>query len=234
MGEPNEYADPTVVRGTYDRIATHFARTRAHPWPEVASFVDENDAVDRALDVGCANGRHAEVLAQRARRVIGLDASRALLEEANRRAETRSYPFEAIQGDATTLPLRADSVDLAVYVATIHHLPDRAHRVRSLDELGRVLRPGARALVSAWSTVHERFDDERFDDERDDAGNGEAHGFDTTIDWTLPGGERVPRFYHIYAPAEFERELADSDLDVVESWLSSGNCYAVVTANPGT
>ena len=232
MGEPNEYAEPTVVRGTYDRIATHFARTRSNPWPEVESFVDESDGVDRALDIGCANGRHAEVLALRARRVTGVDTSRALLEEANRRAETRSYPFEAIQGDAMALPLRADSVGLAVYVATIHHLPDRPHRVRSLDELGRVLRPGARALVSAWSTVHERFDDERFDDERDDEKNDGVHGFDTTIDWTLPGGERVPRFYHIYAPVEFERDLADSDLDVVDSWLSSGNCYAVVTTDP--
>ena len=226
MGESPEHADPTVVRGTYDRIASHFAQTRNHPWPEVVSFVETSDTVDRALDVGCANGRHAEVLAGRARHVIGVDTSRALLEEANRRSAARSYPFEAIQGDATTLPLHANSVDLAVYVATIHHLPDRTQRVRSLDELERVLRPGGHALVSTWSTVHERFDDEH-DDDRNDG----AHGFDTTIDWTLPGGERVPRFYHIYAPAEFDADLADSDVDVVESWLSSGNCYAVVTVD---
>jgi hypothetical protein len=48
------------------------------------------------------------------------------------------------------------------------------------------------------------------------------------VDWTLPGGETVPRFYHIYAPAEFRRELDDSGLSTVSFEVSSGNCYAVV------
>jgi len=70
--------------------------------------------------------------------------------------------------------------------------------------------------VSAWSTAHDRFDAE--------------DGFDTTVDWTLPGGETVPRFYHIYAPAEFEADVADSDLEPVDFEVSSGNCYATVRA----
>jgi SAM-dependent methyltransferase len=105
-------------------------------------------------------------------------------------------------------------VDLAVYVATLHHLRPRAARVASLDELARVLAPGGRALVSAWSTVHDRFDAEA--------------GFDTEVDWTLPGGETVPRYYHIYDPDQFTADLATSDCRVVESFVSSGNCYAVV------
>ena len=55
-------------------------------------------------------------------------------------------------------------------------------------------------------------------------------GFDTTVDWTLPGGETVPRFYHIYAPAEFRRELDGSGLEIVDFEISSGNCYVVVSA----
>jgi len=71
---------------------------------------------------------------------------------------------------------------------------------------------------SAWSTAHDRFD----------APTDAETGFDTTVDWTLPGGETVPRFYHIYAPAEFEREIADSGLETVSFEISSGNCYAFV------
>lgn len=204
-----------TVRGAYDRIATHFAKTREHPWPEVEGFVDGREG-RLGLDLGCANGRHAELLASRTDRVVGVDASRALLSEARDRSRTRGFTMDLLQGDVATLPLRSNHVDLAVYVATIHHLRDRATRIASLDELARMLAPGGRALVSAWSTAHDRFDHDE--------------GFDTTVDWTLPDGKTVPRFYHIYAPAEFERDIEASDLASESCEISSGNCYAVVRA----
>ena len=205
-------------QSTYDRIAGHFSKTREYAWPEVESFVTDRSA-DRALDVGCGNGRHAELLAQRADAVVGVDLSRELLREAVHRARERGYDETAsfVHGDAARLPVATDAVGLAVYVATIHHLPSRAARIGSLDELARVLAPGGTALVSTWSTAHDRF-------ERD-------AGFDTTVDWTLPGGETVPRYYHIYAPSEFEADLAESALETVSFEVSSGNCYATVTAS---
>jgi ubiquinone/menaquinone biosynthesis C-methylase UbiE len=208
------------TRATYDRIAGHFAQTREYAWPEVESFVAETATGEgeRALDLGCGNGRHAELLADHASAVVGLDASRGLLTTAAARATERSFRVDLVQGDAARLPLRADGFDLAVYVATLHHLRPRETRVASLDELARVLAPGGRALVSAWSTAHDRFD----------APADATEGFDTEIDWTLPDGETVPRFYHIYAPAEFEADLADSDCRIIAWEVSSGNCYAVV------
>ncbi|MDS0258389.1 class I SAM-dependent methyltransferase [Haloarcula sp. S1CR25-12] len=203
------------VRRTYERIGDHFSKTREYAWPEVEAFVDDAAGCETALDLGCGNGRHAALLTDVADRVVGLDASRALLAEARRRLGDSTT---LVLGDASRLPLAADSVDLAVFVATLHHLPSAADRQASLAELARVLAPGGRALVSVWSTAHDRFD----------APADAETGFDTTVDWTLPGGERVPRFYHIYAPAEFERELADSGLATVSFELSSGNCYAVV------
>jgi len=199
------------VRRTYERIGDHFSETREYAWPEVESFVADAGSVGTALDVGCGNGRHAELLCDVADRVVGLDASRALLSAASDRT---GDSVSLVLGDAARLPLVADSVDLAVYVATLHHLPTVSDRRASLDELARVLAPDGRALVSAWSTAHDRFDAES--------------GFGTTVDWTLPGGETIPRFYHIYAPAEFERDVAQSGLELVSFEISSGNCYAVV------
>jgi len=203
------------VRRTYERIGDHFSKTREYAWPEVESFVDDAPAGETALDIGCGNGRHAALLSDVADRVVGLDASRALLSAATDRVGDR---VALLQGDASRLPMPNDSVDLAVYVATLHHLPTAATRRASLDELARVLAPDGRALVSVWSTAHDRFD----------APEDADTGFDTTVDWTLPGGETVPRFYHIYAPPEFERELATSGLETVSFEISSGNCYAVV------
>ncbi|RXK49165.1 class I SAM-dependent methyltransferase [Halorientalis pallida] len=203
------------VRDTYDRIAAHFSATREYAWPEVESFLTDRTGT-LGLDVGCGNGRHAELLADPTDRVCALDVSRGLLEEARERVANTdvSDTVGLVQGDASSLPVSTGTVDLAVYVATLHHLPSRELRLSSLDELARVLAPEGRALVSAWSTAHDRFDAEA--------------GFDTTVDWTLPGGERVPRFYHIYSPDEFRADLDASGLQPVEVFVSSGNCYAVV------
>ena len=211
---------PLEVRETYEEIGAHFAKTRAHPWEEVEGFLDAIEPHEGTvgLDVGCGNGRHTELLARVVDRAIGLDASRALLETARSRAADDGWTADVCLGDAARLPLAIDAVDVAVYVATIHHLPDRETRIASLDELARVLAPGGTGLVSAWATTHDRFDVE-------DA----ETGFDTTVDWTMPDGETVPRFYHIYAPAEFEADLARSRLAVEDAWVASGNCYARVS-----
>jgi ubiquinone/menaquinone biosynthesis C-methylase UbiE len=209
-----------TVRATYERIGEHFAKTRANPWPEVEDFLAGRSG-EVGLDVGCGNGRHTERLAECCDRTVGLDASHELLAvAADRRgddgdgSQDGDPAYALVQGDAARLPFVADSVDLGVYVATLHHLPTREGRIASLDELARVLAPGGRALVSAWSTTHDRFDAET--------------GLDTTVDWTLPGGEVVDRFYHIYDPEEFRADLDESVLDLVSVEVSSGNCYAVV------
>jgi tRNA (uracil-5-)-methyltransferase TRM9 len=208
---PDPDATPTV-RSAYDRIAEQFAETRQYPWPEVETFLAEAPAGAIGLAVGCGNGRHVAPLADRVDHVVGVDVSRALLDVAAERCRDR--PLALLQGEATALPVADGAVDVGLYVATVHHLRPREARVRSLDELARVLAPDGRALVSAWSTEHDRFDAET--------------AFDTTVDWTLPDGETVPRFYHIYTPEQFRRDLNRSDLQVAAEYVSSGNCYAEV------
>jgi len=222
-GEPDrsddgrEHRSPGRVREVYDTIAEHFSQTRANPWPEVESFLADCPGGEWGLAVGCGNGRHLELVVERTDRAIGVDASPALLAEARDRLPA-GRPVSLLVGDAAALPVAAGTVDVGLYVATLHHLPDRETRRASLDELARVLAPGGRALVSVWSTAHDRFD----------APADADRGFDTTVDWTLPGGETVPRFYHIYALPEFDADLAASALATEESFVSSGNCYARV------
>lgn len=201
------------VVDTYDEIAPHFSAKREHPWPEVEDFLADASG-DTALDVGCGNGRHTELLASIADRTVGLDASRRLLSEARTRQAEHDFDASLVQGDASRLPIRTNAVDLATYIATMHHFPTREARIESLDELARVLSPEGRALVSVWSTEHDRFE--------------ETEGFDTTVTFTLPDGTEVPRYYHIYDPAEFGADLDASAAEVEREWVSRGNCYAII------
>ncbi|QLH84426.1 class I SAM-dependent methyltransferase [Halosimplex pelagicum] len=201
------------VRATYDRIADHFSKTREYAWPEIEEFLDGRSG-SVGLDVGCGNGRHTELLADRCDRALGVDLSREMVATARERSRERGFDYGLAQADASSLPVRDGVADLAVFVATLPHLPTREARIGSLDELARVLAPDGRALVSAWSTEHDRFDADE--------------GFDTTVEWTLPGGEAVDRFYHIYDPEEFRRDVGSSGLELEAFEVSSGNCYGVV------
>jgi len=223
VGDEESVDQPAAedLQAVYDRIATHFSQTREYSWPEVEEFVDSEvdrcGSLGRALDLGCGNGRHAETLANAGGDVVGLDVSRGLLAEARERAAEGGFGVDLVHGDASRPPFVDDRFSQIVYVATLHHLRTREARQQSLSEVGRVLAPGGRALVSAWSTAHDRFD--------------ATEGFDTTVDWTLPGGKQVGRYYHIYDPKEFQADLEAASVEIVDVRVSSGNCYAVVESS---
>lgn len=216
------------VRETYERIADGFAPTRRHPWPEVERFVEaEARRVDAGaaagLDVGCGNGRHAELLGGCCARVLGVDISARLAELAKERARSKGWAdgFVPMVGEATQLPCKPGTVELALYIATIHHLPDRRLRIRSLRELRAALSGSGTALVSAWSVQDDRFEARRTPQPRN-------RGFDTVLDWTLPTGETVGRYYHIYTLAELSEEVRRAGLTIIDEEVSSGNCYVTV------
>lgn len=206
------------LRGTFDAIADEFAATRDEPWLAVEDWVAELEGGEVALDVGCGNGRHLPVLAERFARPVGIDAAPALLRRAPRR-------FGRVLGDLEALPCATDTADAAICVAALHHVPGRDGRLRALAELDRVLVPCAPCLVTVWAITHGRFDGMR------DAIR--AKDGDVTIPWTDDEGDEHPRYYHIYRRDEFLEDLEDAAPAVDGVWEEDGNFYASLRASDG-
>jgi SAM-dependent methyltransferase len=96
----------------------------------------------RFLDLGSGVGWAARLAADRgcARVVVGVDfAYRPLRLGAGAIPEVLR-----VQGDGTRLPFRDDSFDRVLSFGSIEHFPDVG---KGLEELGRVLAPGGRAVV---------------------------------------------------------------------------------------
>ncbi len=94
------------------------------------------------LDAACGTGRHAAFLTCAGRGgVIGVDASEAMLARA--RAKLPAVDFRP--GELTALPLDDGEVVGAVCALALSHLPEID---AVIAELGRVLRPGGRLIVS--------------------------------------------------------------------------------------
>ena len=103
------------------------------------------------VDLCCGRGGIGLWFAQKSgARVTGVDFSPAAIDEADRRAEL--FPGVGagfIVADARATPLEAESVDGVVCIDALQMLPERE---RVLGEVGRLLRPGGRAVFTTWET----------------------------------------------------------------------------------
>jgi ArsR family transcriptional regulator len=96
-------------------------------------------------DIGCGEGYLTLETARWARTVVGIDRSDEVLERAKALATRRHVEnVEWKKGDLSRLPLRDDSVDVAMLSQALHHASDPE---RALAETARVLRPGGRLLI---------------------------------------------------------------------------------------
>jgi ArsR family transcriptional regulator len=94
-------------------------------------------------DLGCGTGHLAAALAPHVARVVGVDASAAMLRAAHRRTAGLDN-VELRQARLEALPLADASCDGALMVLALSFAPEPA---RALAEMARVLRPGGRGVV---------------------------------------------------------------------------------------
>jgi ubiquinone/menaquinone biosynthesis C-methylase UbiE len=95
---------------------------------------------DLVLDVATGTGNTAFAVAPYARRVVGLDLTREMLDEARRVAAERNIVnVDWVIGNAARLPFQDETFDLYTVRAAPHHFPDVP---AFLAEAFRVLRRG--------------------------------------------------------------------------------------------
>jgi SAM-dependent methyltransferase len=96
---------------------------------------------ERALDVGCGEGRFCRLLKAKGIPVVGIDPTETLLAQARKRDPGGNYQL----GRAETLPFSNASFDLVVSYLTLIDITD--FRL-GLQEMVRVLRPNGTLLIA--------------------------------------------------------------------------------------
>jgi SAM-dependent methyltransferase len=134
----------------FDWGVGEYERTAAELEPAARHVVDLAAIApgERVLDVACGTGNAALLAAAAGADVTGLDAASRLIDVARARAASGAGAAATfVVGDALGLPFGDDAFDVVLSVFGIIFAPDAE---RALAEVVRVLRPGGRALLSAW------------------------------------------------------------------------------------
>jgi ubiquinone/menaquinone biosynthesis C-methylase UbiE len=130
------------VRDSFSRVAANYTRSTFHTssvrLQEVLDLARPKPG-DLALDVATGTGNTAFALAPHVRRVVGLDLTREMLNEARRiSAERNIANTDWVIGDAAHLPFQDETFDLYAVRAAPHHFDSID---AFLAEAYRVLKP---------------------------------------------------------------------------------------------
>jgi ubiquinone/menaquinone biosynthesis C-methylase UbiE/DNA-binding transcriptional ArsR family regulator len=139
-----------AAQAFFSRLAPEWDRLRSLHAPEAvveAAVIEALGArpIHNLVDLGTGTGRMLQLLAPRANRTVGLDASHAMLSVARANLEKVGLRgIELRQGDIYAPPFPRDTFDLVIIHQVLHYLDDPARAIR---EAARLVAPGGRILV---------------------------------------------------------------------------------------
>lgn len=141
------YADDRHIRS---RMAI-YAYAEAASDPRWRTSLIPWDGTQIVADVGCGNGFDLrQIVPQgRCRHAIGLDLSAGML--ASVQDLRQSGSLSLVQADAQRLPLPDESVDVAMAMHMLYHVPDVPAAIR---ELRRITKRDGTVLASTNSSAH--------------------------------------------------------------------------------
>lgn len=139
-----------------EAFADHYDQWSAHMTADIAFYAGlAREADDPLVELAVGNGRVAIPVAQATgRRVIGIDTSPGMLEQARARAAEAGVELELRLGDMRDLTLDEPAGLIYCPFRGLLHLPTWADRRRTFERVAASLRPDGRFAWNAFAFDH--------------------------------------------------------------------------------
>jgi SAM-dependent methyltransferase len=139
-----------------EAFAAHYEEWSAHMTADVSFYVELALAAEGAVvELAVGNGRVAIPVARETRRrVIGIDSSPAMLEQARAGAAAAGVELDLREGDMRDLRLEEPAGLIYCPFRALLHLPSWAGRRRTFERVAAALRPGGRFAWNAFAFDH--------------------------------------------------------------------------------
>ena len=156
------------------------------------------------LNLGCAHG--ADFLPFRQNfDLSGVDFSTRMLEFARKYSRKFDFTANLLVADVSYLPFADGVFDWAISVATYHHIKGKRERLKALEELKRVLKPGGEAFITVWNRWQPRF---------------WFSGKEVAVPWRTKD-QTLPRYYYLFSYPELERLVKEAGFQLLKSFPES-------------
>lgn len=182
----------------WNKIASAWSKYRKNALPEVLEFLKNKKG--RLLDLGCGSGRN--FVNQEGLEIYGVDFSDNMLSLAKQKAEQLKIKVHLKKSSADKLEYDNEFFDYAIFISALHCIPEEKLRKKSLQELFRVLKPDAEAMISVWNRDRTEENKEQL------------------IDWKNEGLE-IKRYYYFFDEDELEYLLKEVGFTIINLKIES-------------
>ena len=140
-----------------EAFAQRYDEWAAHMTEDVAFYVDLAREADGAVvELAAGNGRVAIPVAKETRgRVIGIDSSPAMLEQARDRAARAGVDLDLREGDMRDFSLDEPAALIYCPFRALLHLATWSDRRRTFERVAESLQPGGRFAWNAFAFDHQ-------------------------------------------------------------------------------
>ena len=179
-------------------------------------FRDELEALAKRwrqgslLNIGCAHGSDFLSFKQ-GFELHGVDFSSEMLKLARRYSQKFKFAVKLSEADARYLPYPDETFDWALSVATYHHIKGEKKRLKALQELRRILKPGGEAFITVWNRWQPRF---------------WFHRKEVAVPWRTKD-KTLYRRYYLFSYSELEKLAKKAGFEVLKSCPESGYHFPV-------
>lgn len=125
-----------------------------------------------------------------------------MLRFARKYSQKFNFAVNLFVADVSHLPFTDEVFNWAISVATYHHIQSKRERLKALEELQRLLKPGGEAFITVWNRGQPRF---------------WFRGKEVTVPWRTKD-KTLERYYYLFSYPELEKLARQAGLQVVKSF----------------
>ena len=189
-------------REVWNKIAPKWQEFRQKPHPDIGEFVRQQKGL--ILDVGCGNGRNMI----KGKKYVGFDFAENQLIQAKKKAEKENIDAVFVIASADKIPFKDNTFD-AVVVGNVIHTMESNSRKESVKEIKRVMKSGAKAIISVWNKNQPRFF---------------MKPKESYIPWKI-GEKKYMRYYYLFGLEELKKFLEKNGFKVLEIFGSKKKAF---------
>ncbi len=217
----------------FNKIASDYHLKRKRPWLALSDFLKHISILGISLigtimDLGCGNGRNFELFMSSKTKLIGVDISIEFLNLARQRIreneitnKTECLNINLILADMQNLPLRRNSINICVSVASVHHIKTFNNRFKVISQLKKSLKPNGTLILTVWRRWQRKYKIVFIKDKfkriwfkKYMKNKGLIEFGDIIIPWILPKENRkIDRFYHLFSKKELLKLLSGFNIE---------------------